>query len=275
MKLADLIQRQLIKVPLGARTKSESLEELAALVSTNLNTSQREIIHALDERERQGQFSMGKQLAFPHARTDSVKEFTIAIGVCSQGIDFHAPDGLPVKLIILFVIPKKHSNLYLEALASFLNFFSVEQNFNRALQAQNVDEFIRIFETTEENSLLSLIKSDSPRLFLNSNLRDALALMAKSNTNVLPVLDDKGRIVFELKLEGKLQDPVYFKDNAAKLITDLGVEKNMPTNYLEYPPSKDDLKRLFSNNAKVAYVTKDKKLIGTITAIEFLNYEIL
>jgi PTS system fructose-specific IIA component/PTS system nitrogen regulatory IIA component len=273
MRLSEFIRRPLVRCPLRARTKTEALEELSAVVTESCGSvNQRDIIAAIEARERQGPLSMGKQIAFPHARTDSIKDFTIAIGTCPQGIDFRAPDGLSIKLVVLFVIPKRHSNLYLEVLASFLNFFSVEQNFNNAVQAGNVDEFMMVFDVNSKAPTERLIRFDFPRLSTSSTVRDVLTIMSRSNSNSIPIVDDKGSFEFELRLEGKLHDPDFVRNNANRPISELGYPRSTQ-NCIQFPPKKEELHKLFSTGAQSVYVLKEGQLYGVISAIDFLASE--
>lgn len=145
MKLVDLIDINRIRIPLKAGDKNVILEELAsAVAATEQGIDKEEIVDALTSRERQGPFSLGRGIAFPHARLDKIKSLRTAIGVIPDGCDFKSADGSLVHIVILFVIPKKHSNLYLSALAAFLNFFSSEENMRRTRSARTKEEIIDI-----------------------------------------------------------------------------------------------------------------------------------
>src|ERR1043165_4878866 len=113
MKLSSLLNPKLIKCGLAARTKEEALDEMLQLMASGTpGVTVAELQAALAEREKLGPFSRAKGSAFPHARTEKVADFRIAVGTAPQGLDFKAPDGNPIRLVDLFVIPKKHSNLY-------------------------------------------------------------------------------------------------------------------------------------------------------------------
>ncbi len=147
MKLASLLNPRLIKCGLAARTKEDALNEVIdVMAQATPGVSAAELRTALADREKLGPFSMAKGSAFPHARTEKVTDFRIAVGTAPQGIDFKAPDGNPIRLIILFAIPRKHSNLYLHTLAQFLNLFSVEENLQKAVLARTGEEFVALVD---------------------------------------------------------------------------------------------------------------------------------
>ena len=103
MRLSALLHPQRIKCGLAATSKEEALRELVELVaSTSEGATSKDIMSALQAREMQGPFSMGKGSAFPHARTENVTEFSIALATMPDGIDFKAPDGVLIRIAVLF-----------------------------------------------------------------------------------------------------------------------------------------------------------------------------
>jgi mannitol/fructose-specific phosphotransferase system IIA component (Ntr-type) len=148
MKLSSLLNPKLIKCGLAAKLKDEALEEMVEVMAVGSpGATALELRSALAEREKLGPFSMAKGCAFPHARTEKVADFRIAIGTAPQGLDFKAPDGNLIRLIVLFVIPKKHSNLYLTTLAQFLNLFASEENLVKAVQAKSSENLIAAIDS--------------------------------------------------------------------------------------------------------------------------------
>jgi PTS system nitrogen regulatory IIA component len=60
---------------------------------------------AVLNREQQGSTALGHGLAIPHARTDAVDRLICVIGRSARGIAFEAPDGAPVRIVVLMVCP--------------------------------------------------------------------------------------------------------------------------------------------------------------------------
>ena len=75
------------------------------------------------ERESVGTTGIGMGVAIPHARTNSVKEIVLAIGVLKNPVDFNSLDGEKVKIIVLVGAPKGESKRYLELLSSLSRIF--------------------------------------------------------------------------------------------------------------------------------------------------------
>lgn len=209
MKLSSLVNPKLFKAGLKAQTKEEALRELVdILVGQEPSLGADEILQALAERERLGPFSMGKGAAFPHARTEKVKDFTIVVGTSPDGIDFKAPDGNRVRILVLFVIPKKHSNLYLHALAQFLSLFAVEGQAARVIGAGTGEELVAILdsfagkkEVSVRESMGGMPLSVTPA----TSLTRAVELMVQNRADSLPVVDGEGNLSGEVTAAAILQ----------------------------------------------------------------------
>lgn len=76
-----------------------------------------DIVRALMDREDLGSTGIGKGVAVPHAKHESVSGLVGAFGRSSKGIEFAALDGQPVWLVFLLLSSKDSSGRHLEALA--------------------------------------------------------------------------------------------------------------------------------------------------------------
>ena len=94
--------------------------------------------------------SVGGGVAFPHARVEKEIDLSISVGILPQGCDFKAPDGRPIQIVVLLVIPKKHSNLYVRTLAALLNFFSSDERKSALLSAASPAEVLRAIAQDEQ-----------------------------------------------------------------------------------------------------------------------------
>jgi mannitol/fructose-specific phosphotransferase system IIA component (Ntr-type) len=74
------------------------------------------ITTAVKQREMAMSTGIGFGLAIPHATTDLVTKAIGAVGRSKQGIDFDARDKLPVKTVVLFLVPKNFQ-AHLQSLA--------------------------------------------------------------------------------------------------------------------------------------------------------------
>ncbi|MCP4481302.1 MAG: PTS transporter subunit EIIA [bacterium] len=115
--LSAFISPLAMKVNLKGNTKHEILEELVnmLIVAGKIEVDVKdEVMNDLIAREESMSTGMQNHLAFPHARTEAVKNLVVGIGVTKQGVDFESLDLKPAKLFIITLAPKDSGNPYLK-----------------------------------------------------------------------------------------------------------------------------------------------------------------
>ena len=75
------------------------------------------IIDAIEAREALCSTGLDRGIAIPHAKTMSVDDLTIAIGIAPNGVDFEALDGEPSKIFFLLLAPPDQSGPHVQALS--------------------------------------------------------------------------------------------------------------------------------------------------------------
>jgi len=111
--LSALESGRLIELPEG--TKDEALEYLAVLVEAIPEVGPGlDVVAAVEAREKEANSALGNGVAVPHARTPKEGELLSAVGWSPAGIDYGAPDGKKVHLVIMYLIPETRRNTYLK-----------------------------------------------------------------------------------------------------------------------------------------------------------------
>jgi mannitol/fructose-specific phosphotransferase system IIA component (Ntr-type)/CBS domain-containing protein len=295
MKLSSLLNPKLIKCGLAARSKDEALGEMLDVMAAGTpGVTLLELKAALAEREKLGPFSMAKGSAFPHARTEKVAEFRIAVGTAPQGLDFKAPDGNLIRLVVLFVIPKKHSNLYLTTLAQFLNLFASEENLLKAAQAKTGEDLVSSVDTMSVIRPAAAPMAPAPATVTpQMPLSKAVEIFAATRAEALPVVDAEGNLVGELSAGALLQLGVrehflhltssatlqaagsiesVLRSHADASLESLGVlSSNGFRTVQEDEPLLEIAVKLCQAGARGAYVLRGRRLAGSVTTGEILK----
>jgi mannitol/fructose-specific phosphotransferase system IIA component (Ntr-type) len=294
MKLSSLLNPKLIKCGLAARTKEEALEEMLEVMAAGTpGVTVAELRAALAEREKLGPFSMAKGSAFPHARTEKVSEFRIAVGTAPQGLDFKAPDGNLIRLVVLFVIPKKHSNLYLTTLAQFLNLFAAEENLLKAARSGCGEDLVSAVDTCAVRPAAAPLAAGLATVTPQTSLSKAVELFAATRGESLPVVDADGNLVGELSAGALLQLGVrehflhltssatlqaggsiesVLRSHADAPLEALGVvAPNGFRTVQEDEPLLDMAVKLCHAGVRGAYVLRGRRLVGSVTTGEILK----
>jgi mannitol/fructose-specific phosphotransferase system IIA component (Ntr-type) len=111
--LLDALQEgRLIELPTS--DKHKALELLAVLIEAVPGIAKMDIVKGVLEREEQANTALGKGIACPHVRVRQDGELLCAVGWSRQGIDYGAPDGQPVHLVIMYYVPDSERNTYLK-----------------------------------------------------------------------------------------------------------------------------------------------------------------
>ena len=110
---------------------------------------QETVLAALRAREETMSTGIGFGIAIPHASSDRVGEVVAAFGRSSTGIEFDSLDGLPVKFIVLFIVPKDQFQTHLRTLAAIAKFLNDRGVRERLGTAANPQEILSIFEASE------------------------------------------------------------------------------------------------------------------------------
>jgi Kef-type K+ transport system membrane component KefB/mannitol/fructose-specific phosphotransferase system IIA component len=104
---------------LAGRTRFEVIDELCHnLAAHGAIPDVTECVAAVREREELLGTGTGHGAAIPHTRMDGLAKPIIAFGRSVTGVDWDAPDGLPVHLVFLVLTPKDEEGLQLQILAA-------------------------------------------------------------------------------------------------------------------------------------------------------------
>ena len=147
MALVDLISPEIVKVPLESTGKPAVLRELVQVLKDAGRIADVErALAAVSQREQLGSTGLELGIAVPHAKTDTVKTLTLAIGVSPQGIDFSSLDGKPSKLFFLMLAPPNQSGPHIQALAEIAKLSHSRSFCDAIMSARSAGEVVRLFK---------------------------------------------------------------------------------------------------------------------------------
>jgi mannitol/fructose-specific phosphotransferase system IIA component (Ntr-type) len=140
MALIDRISPGVIKVPLAESTKEGVIRELVQLlVGAGKVKDLAKSYEAVLSREALASTGLENGIAVPHAKTQSVADLCVAIGISPKGVDFGALDGKPSYLFFLLLAPPDKSGPHIEALAEIAR-MTRSPSFTRALRGSTTAE---------------------------------------------------------------------------------------------------------------------------------------
>lgn len=122
--LLDLFTPDCIALHSPAKNRAEAFALAGSLFSKRLNLSSDLIVSFLNAREDLGSTALGAGVAIPHGRVKGLKEPVAALVRLNTPIEFAAPDGLPVSILIFLLVPEKATQQHLEILSSIAQLLS-------------------------------------------------------------------------------------------------------------------------------------------------------
>lgn len=166
IELSQLLDPSRIRCQCDIKSKKRAFETLAELLAPTINSlppqgdadddeqvhTDRDIFEALFSRERLGCTGLGHGVALPHSRMENLEEPIAAMITLSDGVDFEAPDGQPVDLLVGLLVPTKCNDEHLKILAAMAKHFSLD----------SFRDEVRSFSADQNNDLYTLLKQQDP-----------------------------------------------------------------------------------------------------------------
>src|SRR5436853_4125119 len=119
MRMTDFVVREAIIPELSATTKEGVIREMVgSLANANhLKAGEtEEIVRAVLKRELLGSTGIGRGVAIPHTKHNSVERLIGTVALSRPGISFDSLDGEPVHVFVLLISPQDRPGDHLRAL---------------------------------------------------------------------------------------------------------------------------------------------------------------
>jgi len=137
MPVLKFFRPEAISLHLDTRDRAAALSALSQLAVRMDETLNAETVHmAVAQREDAMGTSLGDGIAVPHARLPGLKEPVIIMARATTGIDWNAPDGLPVRLIFLLLTSVDAAGQQIRILGAIAKALKNDQTRDMLLEAQ-------------------------------------------------------------------------------------------------------------------------------------------
>jgi mannitol/fructose-specific phosphotransferase system IIA component (Ntr-type) len=149
MQISSLLKPEQIKIELTQDKRCDAINEVAQLLQSNPNVTNFASFYAeLLAREKIESTCLGNEIAFPHARTDSLKGMVLAIGRSTKGVWFENCNQT-VKLIFVIGTPKRMVTDYLSVVGGLARLLKDASTREQLISAPSVEEFIATLTQAE------------------------------------------------------------------------------------------------------------------------------
>lgn len=122
--IAKLLPPSNILLDLDVTSKKRMFEQAGLLFENNQGVARSLVFDSLFARERLGSTGLGQGVAIPHGRIKGLKEAVGAFVRLAQPVPFDAPDGKPVSLVFLLLVPEQATEQHLRVLSELAQMLS-------------------------------------------------------------------------------------------------------------------------------------------------------
>ncbi len=132
--LAKLLPADNILLDLEAGSKKRVFEQAGLLFENNNGIARATVFDSLFAREKLGSTGLGQGVAIPHGHIKGLKEARGAFLRLATPVPFDSPDGKPVSLLFVLLVPEQATEQHLQILSELAQRFS-DRSFRDAISA--------------------------------------------------------------------------------------------------------------------------------------------
>lgn len=122
--IAKLLPIENIALDLDASSKKRVFEQAGLLFEKSQGIARSTVFDSLFAREKLGSTGLGQGIAIPHGRIKGLKEATGAFLRLAAPVAFDSPDGKPVSLLFVLLVPEQATEQHLQILSELAQRFS-------------------------------------------------------------------------------------------------------------------------------------------------------
>src|SRR6266853_3905235 len=122
--LSNLLPLSNVELNIAVGDKRAALERAAHVFEESYGIGASRILESLLAREQLGSTGLGKGVAIPHGRLRGLKRAAAAIIRVKEPIEFDSPDGQPVWLLVVLLVPEHATQQHLEILSELAQMLS-------------------------------------------------------------------------------------------------------------------------------------------------------
>ena len=141
-QINQLLSPENIVLDLDASSKKRVFEHAGLLFENNQGIASRTVFDSLFAREKLGSTGLGRGIAIPHGRIKGLKQASGAFIRLTSPVPFDSPDGQPVSLLFVLLVPEQATEQHLQILSELAERFS-DRTCREALKSAENPEAIR------------------------------------------------------------------------------------------------------------------------------------
>ena len=145
--LTNLFALDRIALNSPSKNRAEAFAAVGQLFSKQAGLEADAIVGFLNAREDLGSTALGAGVAIPHGRVKGLKNPIAAFVKLKEPIEFAAPDGEAVSILIFLLVPEKATQQHLEILSSIAQLLSDQDTRKSLVSEENPEKVCQLLQT--------------------------------------------------------------------------------------------------------------------------------
>ncbi|MET0217667.1 MAG: PTS IIA-like nitrogen regulatory protein PtsN [Burkholderiales bacterium] len=137
--LSRLLPLANVALDLDVTSKKRVFEQAGLTFENNQQIPRVDVFDSLFAREKLGSTGLGQGVAIPHGRIKGMKDAVGAFLRLTAPVPFDAPDGKPVNLVFVLLVPERATDLHLQILSELAQLFSDKSVREHLLMAESAE----------------------------------------------------------------------------------------------------------------------------------------
>ena len=201
MKIAELLDRRRVIVPLDADSVREATTQLArALVRAGAVADEARFTEILKNEWPEDVVMVAGRAFLPHFRTDAVAGLALAIGVASQPICRGNDPNRCARIVVLIAAPTREASEYLRAMSAVARALASDEVVAGLHAARTADDVLAVAalrdapvpaDVTVRDLMTATVTTVGP----DTTLGDAARVMLGRGVRAVPVTGENGEVL--------------------------------------------------------------------------------
>ncbi len=150
--VAKLLPVANVVTDLQVSSKKRLFEQAGLLFENQHGLGRSVVFDSLFAREKLGSTGLGQGVAIPHGRIKGLKDAVCAFLRLAQPVPFDAPDGQPVSLVFVLLVPEQATEKHLQMLSELAQIFSDRSQREAMTQAPDAASLHRLITTWQPDA---------------------------------------------------------------------------------------------------------------------------
>jgi PTS system nitrogen regulatory IIA component len=150
--ISQILPAERVFIDMPVSVQSDLFDRVGEVFARELGLAKKHVVSALSQREKLGSTGLGQGVAIPHGRIKGLKQAEGVFVRTKAPIEFAAPDGAPVSMVFIMLVPEQANESHLRLLSELAQIFSDRGFRDRLGEAADATEAWSLFESWNPNA---------------------------------------------------------------------------------------------------------------------------